>query len=138
MGRIYRTSVWAVFIQIAVVFWMAATILRVYFLLLEDRWIPIINSTLIVGTFVVLAISVALSRWYRVEISNETIKGPNLWGGITSIPVAGKLSYKKVGFPGFRYLRIAGDARGAIWIALPVNDQTDLFHWLSGWDEKTN
>ncbi len=137
MNKNYHTFVLSIFIQIAIVFWGLTFVRRIFILLVEERWIPIFSSTLITGTVVILVISLALARWYRVEISDETIKGPNFWGGFTKIPFSEGISYKSVGIPGFRYLKIHGVSKEVIWVTLPVNDQSELFLQLSKNNEKS-
>ncbi len=128
---IYRSAIWTIFLQIATVFWSLTLLRRVYTLFAETPWIPLSNSTIVGSTVVLLAISLAIAWWFRLDLSHQTIKGPNLWGGFTTIPLTGRLSHEIVGIPGFQYLKIYGTDQQTIWLSLPVNDQTELFSRLS-------
>ena len=137
MNRNYRSSMWFIFIQLAVVYWGLTFARRIYILLADEQWLPIYNSTLIGGTAVLLALSLAVALYYRVEITNGNIKGPNLWGGFTNISLGENFNFKVTGIPGFRYLKINGSTKGSIWVILPVNNQSDLFSQLSEYSEKS-
>jgi hypothetical protein len=109
-----------------IVFWTLAFLRRIIFLITEERWIPIYNSTIIGGTLVILVVSFVVVCLYRIEVTNQFIKRPNIWGGFSSITLKEDYQLKKVGIPLFRYLKIIDKDKHVVWIALPVNNQSEL------------
>ena len=136
MTKTFRSSVLAIVVQLALVYWGLTFLRRAYFLLAEERWVPIYSSTLIGGTLVILVASIVAAWWYRVDISTESIKGPNLWGGFSTISLFERFQFKEVGIPGFRYLKIIGGEKSSIWITLPVGNQSELLARLEASSEE--
>ena len=138
MSKTFRSSAWVIVVQLMAVYWALTFLRRGFYLVTEDRWIPIYNSTLIGGTLVILVVSFAIAWLYKVEVSDQSFKGPNIWGGFSSISLNEDYELRKVGIPLFRYLKIIGKTKHAIWIALPVGNESELLsHLIKSTDEST-
>ena len=138
MSKTFRSSAWVIVVQLMAIYWALSFLRRGFYLVTEDRWIPIYNSTLIGGTLVILVVSFAIAWLYKVEVTDQTLKGPNIWGGFSSISLNEDYELRKVGIPLFRYLKIVGKTKHAVWIALPVGNESELFsHLRKSTDEST-
>jgi len=130
MERTFKSSIWALLAQGLVIYWGIALAYHVFSLLVLDQWIPIHTSTIAGGTVVLAIVLVAVAWWYRVSASGESIKGPNLWGGFTTVRLAPGLQYKETRILGFKYLKIWRVGESAIWAPLPVSGQPELYALL--------
>jgi hypothetical protein len=138
MSKTFRSSAWAIVVQMMVIYWALTFLRRGFYLVTEDRWIPIYNSTLISGTLVILVVSLVVAWFYKVEVTNQTIKGPNIWGGFSSISLNEEYELRKVGIPLFRYLKIIGKTKRTVWIAMPVGNESELLsHLEKSTDQRT-
>ena len=94
------------------------------------------NTTLIIGTFGLLAVSFVLTWLFRIEITKESINGPNLWGRFLTIPLTEGLISTKAGIPGYRYLKISKKGEGSIWIIMPISNESELIAKLEEYSKK--
>lgn len=130
MERTFKSSIWALLVQGLVIYWGIALAYRVFSLLVLDQWIPIRTSTIAGGTVVLVIVLNAAAWWYRVSASDESIKGPNLWGGFTTVAFAPGLQFKETRILGFKYLKIWQVGESAIWAPLPLSGQPELYALL--------
>ena len=130
VNQCYRTSVWVLLAQAMIIYWAVVVLRRTYFLLVHDEWLPFHSSTLIGGTLGLAVAMAGVAWWYRIEVSNGSIRGPTLWGGFAEIALSPALRFRETRILGFRYLKIQGRTKDSIWAALPVNNESELYALL--------
>jgi hypothetical protein len=130
MKNEFRTHIIILFAQAAGIFWSLTLLRRAYYYFSQQTWIPIHSATVIGGTIGMALAALAISWFYKVKIHDNKVKGPNIWGGFSVIPISSGIFIEEKKFLWFRYLRISGGNKKSIWVPLPVSRQAEMMSLL--------
>lgn len=130
MTNTFRIGIFNIFVQVAGVFWLLTFIRRAYYYFGQQTWLPIQSKTVIIGTVGIAIAAVAVSWIYRVKITDNEIRGPNFWGGFSTVPLSSQTAIMEKRFLWFKYLKISGATETPIWLLLPVTKQLQMYSLL--------